>query len=144
MDKLDVKIIYKDFCENIQKIFSDISAEMIISALNLAHEKLDGMTRYNGEPFIMHSINCANIVISEIGLGRNSTISTLLHDVIRLGLMSAEEAGKLYEEPCVKILKGLSNISDVNTNQSKEQADNFRDLIVSYSTDPREIGRAHV
>ncbi len=139
MDKLDVKIIYKDFCENIQKIFSDISAEMIISALNLAHEKLDGMTRYNGEPFIMHSINCANIVISEIGLGRNSTISTLLHDVIRLGLMSAEEAGKLYEEPCVKILKGLSNISDVNTNQSKEQADNFRDLIVSYSTDPRVI-----
>ena len=139
MDRLEVITIYKDFCQNIQKTFSANSAQMIISALDLAHQKLDGMTRYNGEPFIMHSINCANIVIKEVGLGRNSTISTLLHDVVRLGLMSAEEAGKLYEEPCVKILKGLCNISDVNTNQSKEQADNFRDLIVSYSTDPRVI-----
>lgn len=134
-----MRVIYRDFYYNIKSRFSEGSVEMIISALTVAHQKLDGMTRYNGEPFIMHSINCANIVISEIGLGRNSTISTILHDVVRLGMMSTDEAGRLYDKPCVGILKGLCSISEVNTNQSKEQADNFRDLIVSYSSDPRVI-----
>ncbi|MCC8034356.1 MAG: RelA/SpoT family protein [Rikenellaceae bacterium] len=135
----DIRHRYAGFLKKASEYFSQKSSSMILSALELAAEKLDGQKRYDGSPFLDHSVNTAMIVISEIGLGRNSTISTLLHDPVRLGLLPAEQAGELYGVECTPILHGLCNISDVNPKLSKEQADNFRDLIVSYSTDPRVI-----
>ena len=79
------------------------------------------------------------IVIREVGLGRNSTISTLLHDVVRLQLMDVYKIGNRFGEQCVGILQGLCNISDVDPKVANDQIDNFRELIVSYSTDPRVI-----
>lgn len=131
--------IYKPFLGLSEKYFSEGSHKMVTEALAIADERLGGQTRYDGSPFVMHSVDTATIVINEIGLGRNSVISTLLHDVVRLGLMEFEEAGRLFGEECIGILKGLCDISDVDTKVSSEQAENFRDLIVSYSTDPRVI-----
>ena len=124
---------------SVRKNYSERSYGMIRQALRIAAEKLDGRTRYNGEPFVAHSINTALIVSEEIGLGRNSVISTLLHDVIRLQLIDMAEVKKLFGEECVAVLKSLNLISDVDTKKSEEQIDNFRELILSYSTDPRVI-----
>ncbi len=128
-----------DFFTLIDGYFSPESCEMIRRAYGLAAEKLAGRVRYDGTPLLSHSVGVARIVITEIGLGRNSTISTLLHDVVRLGMMTPEEAGKLFGQACVGILRGLFNISEVHTKESDAQAGNFRELIVSYSTDPRVI-----
>ncbi len=130
---------WKPFLELVKNTFSELSYRMISDALALAAEKLEGRTRHDGTPLVLHSLNTASIVIQEIGLGRNSTISTLLHDVVRLGLMEASEVGKRYGDACIGILQGLCNISDVDTKESDDQIDNFRELIVSYSTDPRVI-----
>ena len=97
------------------------------------------MTRYDGTPLVLHSVGTATIVMCEIGLGRNSVISTLLHDVVRLELMDLNRIGRHYGEQCIGILKGLCNISDVDTKAAEDQVDNFRELIVSYSSDPRVI-----
>ncbi len=130
---------YEPFLEYARQYFSENSFQMLSEALALAVEKLDGLKRYDGTPLVTHTIGTAFIVIREIGLGRNSAVSTLLHDVVRLGLMSAAEVGERYGEACVGILGGLCNISDVNAKVADEQADNFRELIISYSTDPRVI-----
>ncbi|MBQ5878622.1 MAG: bifunctional (p)ppGpp synthetase/guanosine-3',5'-bis(diphosphate) 3'-pyrophosphohydrolase, partial [Alistipes sp.] len=86
--------------------------------------------------------------LQEIGLGRNSTIASILHDVVRLGHkeLSAEEFLTLTTEieerfgkEVVGITVGLANISSLKLKVAHEQAENFRDLIVSYSEDPRVI-----
>lgn len=130
---------YSEFIRFSKDYFSPESHKMVMYALSIADGKLAAIKRYDGSPFLNHSVNTASIVIKEIGLGRNSVISTLLHDVVRLGMMEAAEAGRLFGEPCTGILKGLCDISDVDTKVSDRQADNFRELIVSYSTDPRVI-----
>lgn len=130
---------YPDFFGVADSYFSAQSVETISGALEVADRELAGITRYDGTPFVTHSVATARIVISEIGLGRNSTVTTLLHDVVRMSKMTPEEAGARFGAECVELLRGMCNISDVETKQSKEQADNFRDLIVSYSTDPRVI-----
>lgn len=135
----DIRQRYAPFLRRVRDYFSEKSTEMVAGALELAAGKLAGQVRYDGSPFLDHSVGTALIVISEIGLGRNSTISTLLHDPVRMGLLTAEEVGRMYGVECIAILKGLCNISEVNPKQSQDQADNFRDLIVSYSTDPRVI-----
>ena len=130
---------YRPFLKIARSVFDDTVYDVVCSALRVAVDLLKGMTRHDGTPFVTHAINTAIIVIQEVGLGRNSTVSTLLHDVVRLGLMDAEQVGERFGEQCVGILQGLCNISEVDPKVESEQADNFRELIVSYSTDPRVI-----
>ncbi len=123
------------------KYFDVESIKSSIEALEMADKALEGRFRYNGTPLLDHSVKCAEIVIAEVGLGRNSTIATLLHDVERLGLISKEEIAAKFGNVPAAIINGMSRISGIKTKVSQSQADNFRDLIVSYSTetDPRVI-----
>ena len=120
-------------------MFSAHSVELITRALSMAHEALDGMTRYNGSPLVEHSIATARIVACEIGLGRNSVVAALLHDAARMGLVPLAEINTLFGEAPVGIILGMNDISSIKTNADKSQIDDFRDLIISYSTDPRVI-----
>ncbi len=128
--------------------FSTTTQTLVDQALEFAAERLDGLTRYDGAPLLDHAAAVAQIVISEVGLGRNSTVSTLLHDVVRLAhkqlpaeefLALTNEIRTRFGEQVVGITVGLANISELKLKVSSEQADNFRDLLVSYSTDPRVI-----
>lgn len=130
---------YSSFFSLVNSTFDSEREEMIIDAFHLASTVLQGMVRYDGTPLMDHSVRTAGIVISEIGLGRNSTIATLLHDAVRLGLIKIDEIKRRYGALTVGILDGMNLISKVDTKLSMKQADNFRDLIISYSTDPRVI-----
>ncbi len=131
--------LYRDFLTYIRSSFSGPSFDEIRLALRTAVRSLSDLKRYDGTPFVFHSILTARIVAEEIGLGRNSVVSTLLHDVARLGRMTPDEIVRQHGSECAGILRGLNQISAVDPKTSTLQADNFRELIVSYSTDPRVI-----
>lgn len=144
MERTDQKIdlepkYYVSFLEFAKSYFSEGSYAMITDALRRASGYLKGIARYDGSPMVTHSIDTALIVMREIGLGRNSVISTLMHDPVRLGLVDPAQVGELYGEACIGILQGLNQISEVHPKVAADQIDNFRELIVSYSTDPRVI-----
>ena len=128
--------------------FSEQTQALVDEALAYADGKLEGLTRYDGRPLLDHAVGVASIVISEVGLGRNSTIASILHDVVRLAhkqltpdefLALTAEIRTRFGDEVVGITVGLCNISELKLKANKEQADNFRDLIVSYSEDPRVI-----
>ncbi|MDR2936074.1 MAG: RelA/SpoT family protein [Rikenellaceae bacterium] len=119
--------------------FSDYSNAMIREASDLAAEKLAGEVRYNGEPFLTHPVETALIVCNDIGLGRNSTVATLVQDAVRMGRMGLDEVEKRFGPEVAKVTKALCQISDIDPKISTEQVDNFRELILSYATDPRVI-----
>lgn len=130
---------YGDFLALTRATFSDSSADMVEGALVSADALLGGMVRYDGSPLLDHSVGTAKVVIGEIGLGRNSTVAALIHDTVRMGLMDERTVREKYGEEPVKILQGLNLISKIQTKVSMKQADNFRELIISYSSDPRVI-----
>ena len=134
--------------DTIRESFSTTTLDLAQKALDFAHSRLDGRQRYDGSPLIDHSIGVARIVISEIGLGRNSTVAALLHDVVRLShkeqspeefLALTEQIRSEFGEQAIGIAVGLCNISEIKLKISKEQASDFRDMLVSYSEDPRVI-----
>ncbi len=131
--------LYREFLIYIDRTFSEGSRREIRRSMHVAVRSLAGLKRYDGSPLAGHSIRTARIVAEEIGLGRNSVVATLLHDVARLGMLSPEEIGREYGAACETIIRGLNNISEVDPKTSTLQADNFRELIVTYSTDPRVI-----
>ncbi len=139
---------YEKLRTTVRESFSEQTRVLVDEALAYAEERLASLTRYDGTPLIDHSVAVALIAVSEIGLGRNSAISSILHDVVRLAhkQLPAEEFLALtadirerFGEQVVGITMGLANISELRLKVAKEQAGNFRDLIVSYSQDPRVI-----
>ncbi len=139
---------YEKLRSLVRSNFSAETQRLVDEALAFADAKLTEQIRYDGHPMLDHAVSVAEIVISEVGLGRNSTVASILHDVVRLAhkQLSAEEFLTLTEEirtrfgeQVVGITVGLANISELKLKVSSEQADNFRDLLVSYSTDPRVI-----
>ena len=139
MDIAALKQRYSAFFTLAENTFSERSIAMINDAFERTAMALDRMTRYDGSPLIEHSVRTAEIVISEIGLGRNSTIAALVHDAVRMNFIPISTVREKYGEEPAQILEGLNLISKVDTKISMKQADNFRELIISYSTDPRVI-----
>ena len=130
---------YAGFMALCRRLFSDHSVELIGKALGMAVDALEGMERYDHTPLVGHSVATAAIVAGEVGLGRNSVVAALLHDAARLGLVELSEINTLFGEAPVGIILGMNDISSIKTKADKNQIDDFRDLIISYSTDPRVI-----
>lgn len=139
---------YSTFRKTIAQMFSPTTQQMVDRALEFAQSYLEGMTRYDGKPLLDHAVGVANIVATEVGLGRNSTVSAIIHDVVRIVAKEEdeerleslfEECEQLFGKEVVGIISGLANISELQFNTHKEQASSFRDMIVAYSEDPRVI-----
>ena len=140
---------YNDFRKLVANTFSVHSTEMVDSALCFAAEALEsfGARRYDNNPMLDHGVAVARIVVEEIGLGRNSTIAAIVHDVVRIATQHHSERleeycatiRRDYGEEVLGIALALCKISDIKLKASKEQASDFRDMIVSYSEDPRVI-----
>lgn len=138
---------YNDFREVIASQFSAETQQMVDHALAFTAERMQSYERYDGTPMMDHDVAVARIVVEEIGLGRNSAIASILHDVMRItNREHPEQVPELsaairsnYGDQVLGIIVGLCKISDIKLKVSKEQASDFRDMIVSYSEDPRVI-----
>ena len=134
----------RDFVRN---TFSETTRKLVDEALLFAAERLGDAVRYDGAPMLDHGANVAMIVVSEVGLGRNSAVAAIIHDVVRIAdkehraelLPLMEEIRSKFGEQVAGITIGLANISAIKLKTSNEQASDFRDMIVSYSEDPRVI-----
>ena len=128
--------------------FSTTTQGLVDKALQFAEERMEGLTRYDGTPMLDHAAEVAHIVATEVGLGRNSTVASILHDVVRIEAKRNDDDNfelllntihKEFGAEVVGIVIGLSNISELKLNTQSDQASDFRDMIVAYSEDPRVI-----
>ena len=144
---MDLKLRYESLWRYSQETFSQTTCDLVEKALSFAAERMEGYLRYDGSPMLDHDVAVAEIVVREIGLGRNSTVAAILHDVLRIANAEhpervealSREIHKEFGDQVLGIIVGLCKISNIKLKISKEQADNFRDMIVSYSEDPRVI-----
>ena len=144
---MDVLQKYNSLRRYLAENYSPETQQCVDRALLYAAERMSQYTRYNGTPLLDHDVAVAEIATREIGLGRNSTVAAILHDVLRIASKERpEEVDALSREireqfgaPVLGIIVGLCKISNIKLKVSKEQAEDFRDMIVSYSEDPRVI-----
>lgn len=92
-----------------------------------------------GNPYVFHLIDVARICVDEIGLGGTSIVAALLHDTITHKLLNIVDIEKRYGLTIANIVDGLSKISSLDPKDANKQAENFRELILTLSTDARGI-----
>lgn len=114
--------------------------EMVERAFRFAKRAHEGARRHSGEPYILHSIAVARIAICELGLGSTSICAALLHDVVKNTEYTIEDIEKAFGGKIARIVEGITKISGGIFNaQSSLQAENFRKLLLSMSTDVRVV-----
>ncbi len=119
---------------------SDEGKVRIQKAFEFANNAHAGVKRKSGEPYIIHPLAVAKIVIEEIGLSATSIISALLHDVVEDTDFTLEDISNLFGEKVASIVDGLTKLTDEFTpQQDSKQANNFRKMLLTLSDDVRVI-----
>lgn len=147
MTKLQTKAeqrLIQDYYDNLLKAcdrkVSDEGKVRINKAFEFANSAHAGVKRKSGEPYIIHPIAVATIVVDEIGLSATSIISALLHDVVEDTDYTLEDISNLFGEKVASIVDGLTKLTDEFTpNQDSKQANNFRKMLMTLSDDVRVI-----
>ncbi len=113
--------------------------ELIRRAFFLAKEAHKGVLRRSGEPYILHPIAVAKIVVEEIGLGVKSVAAALLHDVVEDTAYTVEEIKTIFGEKIAYMVDGLTKMAGVVNTDTSKQAAYFRKVLLTLSDDVRVI-----
>lgn len=108
---------------------------------NTAHQ---GVRRRSGEPYIIHPIAVAMIVVSKIGLGYKSIAAALLHDVVEDTDYTVEDIRNLFGDKIASLVEGLTKIKTVLDKEDKArsesmQAENFKRILLTINDDVRVV-----
>ncbi|MDD6828348.1 MAG: HD domain-containing protein [Bacteroidales bacterium] len=124
--------------------YDDAGRELVRRAYLIAARALEGEVRSNGHDFIEHPLNVALIASDEIGLTADCIAAVFLHEATRkhpeLDLRKGELCGMSlagFPEDVYTMVDGLNKISKIKPKDTRLEAENYKKLIVQYSTDPR-------
>ena len=124
--------------------YDDAGRELVRRAYLIAAKALEGEVRSNGHDFIEHPLNVALIASDEIGLTADCIAAVFLHEATRkhpeLDLRKGELCGMSlsgFPEDVYTMVDGLNKIAKIKPKDTRLEAENYKKLIVQYSTDPR-------
>ncbi|MBQ6243667.1 MAG: bifunctional (p)ppGpp synthetase/guanosine-3',5'-bis(diphosphate) 3'-pyrophosphohydrolase [Bacteroidales bacterium] len=148
----DYKLIHQEFdallevattrCRNMEEV------ETVQRAFEFANQAHKNVRRRSGEPYILHPIAVARIVVSEIGLGCKSICAALLHDVVEDTGYTVEDISNLFGEKVATLVDGLTKIKTVLDNEDRKgsgssteslQAENFKRILLTLNDDVRVV-----
>jgi guanosine-3',5'-bis(diphosphate) 3'-pyrophosphohydrolase len=136
-----------EILKNIIRNYSEEDAAMVTRAYRIAESELRDRERGNNRPFIEHPLGVVSI-ISEMGLMADSVTAVFLHEANRFKVENPSELNRTvlfnsfksdFPKEIVDIVAGLNNIASIKLQETNLDAERYRKLIVSYSSDPRVI-----
>ncbi|MFQ9125777.1 MAG: HD domain-containing protein [Butyricicoccaceae bacterium] len=105
------------------------------SALAAAHE---GQKRRNGEPYIIHPVAVAEIVV-EMGLDTDSICAALLHDCIEDTEFGYKEIENKFGTPVAELVDGVTRLGMLRYSKEQEQFEDLRKMFLAMAKDIRVI-----
>ncbi len=117
----------------------NIDKEVIIKAYNLANEAHKGQMRLSGEPYVIHPIEVASILV-DIGMDTNTIAAALLHDVVEDSEFTYEDIEKQFGQEVAELVEGVTKLGKIEyKSREEEQADNVRKMVLAMAKDIRVV-----
>jgi GTP pyrophosphokinase len=117
----------------------DVDREAIRRAYAFAAERHRTQVRDSGEPFITHPLGCARICAG-LGLDGTAVVAALLHDTVEDTAATLEDIEQAFGSEVAALVDGVTKLSKIHfESQEAHQAENYRKLIVSMSSDIRVL-----
>lgn len=140
----DYDLINSEFEElrlaSLKRCASQDEYEAVLKAFDFANDAHKGVRRRSGEPYILHPISVAKIVVQEIGLGYKSIIAALLHDVVEDTEYTTDDIKRLFGDRIALLVDGLTKIkAAMDTEGGTLQAENFKRILLTLNDDVRVV-----
>lgn len=132
-------IRFEDLAEKVGRYHPEVNLELLRRGYVVSAKYHKGQVRMNGEPYLTHPLEVANI-LAELNLDVVTVTAGLLHDVLEDTLVSPEELKKQFGDEVYQIVEGVTKISQVQfTSKHQKQADNFRKMLLAMVGDIRVL-----
>lgn len=125
-----------------EKSSAAIDLKKVEEACRMAFQILGDSRWESGDQIIFHSIAVANVVANDIGIGTDSIVAALLHNVFESSHESDEliaQLPTLFGNQVFTLLEGLFKINSIDTVTISVHSENFRRLLLALSGDLRVI-----
>jgi len=132
-------IRYEDIAEKVARYHPDDSVEMIQRGYVVSAKYHKGQLRMNGEPYLTHPLEVANI-LAEMKMDADTVTAGLLHDVLEDTLIPPEELRKQFGEAIYALVDGVTKIAQMRLlSRQQKQAETFRKMLEAMVRDIRVL-----
>ena len=128
---------------------SEKELAVVEKAFEFANNAHRNVRRRSGEPYMLHPIAVARIVVDNIGLGYKSIAAALLHDVVEDTDYTVEDIRAEFGDKIASLVDGLTKIKNVldteqktrgtDISQQSLQAENFKRILLTMNDDVRVV-----
>ena len=130
--------LYQKFIQEIEINYPK-HKDKILDALGFATKSHEGIVRRSGDPYIVHPIAVAKILI-ENQMDYSTVIAGLLHDVVEDTEISLDEIGKRYGKTVAKLVDGVTKIDSITAQKENlTEDDNKKRLLLAMGDDIRVV-----
>ncbi len=138
-ERVDVTAEREHLIETILAYDPEADTQMLSLAYDYAKDVHKKDIRKSGEPYFMHPLAVANI-LAELKLDDATVATGLLHDTVEDTEATLDKIDKLFGHEIRDLVDGVTKIEklDLSTKKAK-QAENFRKLLVAFTTDIRVL-----
>ena len=134
-----------------QKTFEEIKDELhkqkrplqdikqIEEAYKWAQKLHEGQYRISQEPYIMHPVEVAKILV-DLKLDKDTIIAAFLHDILEDTETTPEEMEEKFSKNVVNLVQGVTKLGKFQFKSKEErQAENFRRMFIAMAQDIRVV-----
>ncbi len=131
--------LYAQFREQALDAFSKEEMEQIDKAYRLAADAHKAQLRYSGQPYIIHPIAVAEILLG-LGMDAQAVEAAFLHDTVEDTDVTLSDLQKEFGEEVANLVNGVTKLGRVPLSTKEEQqAENIRKMLLAMSRDIRVI-----
>ncbi len=139
-DFTDADQMYEELLKSMDNAFPGEEHALVKKAYQVAREAHKDQRRKSGEPYIIHPLSVALILV-DLGLDEESIAAGLLHDVVEDTIMTKEGLEQEFGKEVALIVDGVTKLGQLSYSSDKmeEQAENMRKMLLAMSKDIRVI-----
>ncbi|MDR2110008.1 MAG: RelA/SpoT family protein [Spirochaetaceae bacterium] len=126
------------FTEKTQ-IYGPAGRKRILESVTWARELHREQRRASGEPYLVHPLGVASILI-DLNLDADAIIAAMLHDSLEDTAATREAIQERFGGEVVLMVEGVTKIADISaTNKTIQEAENIRKMLFAMVNDIRVI-----
>jgi len=130
---------YDELVMSIHNSGRDYDMRTIEQAYLLANEAHGNQLRKSGEPYIVHPISVALILV-ELGMDSDCIITALLHDVVEDTDIELSEIENRFGKTIAELVDGVTKLRKISfASREEHQAENLRKMLIAMNRDIRVI-----
>src|SRR5699024_7752449 len=135
----DKNVTIDEIIEKVKEYMTTEDVDFVYRAYEFARDAHEGQFRKSGEPYIIHPVQVANILV-DLEMDAETIAGGFLHDVVEDTEVTLEELAEAFNEEVAMLVDGVTKLDKLKYKSSKNlQAETHRKMFVAMAKDIRVI-----